>query len=210
MGVSVHYRGRLNSTGQLSALRNELRDIASRIGWRYWILDEDWNVPAEAILAHNEKTCEIKGHLGLKGIQLTPPGQSEPLCFFFDSEGNLRSPMNVVLIRDGTLAPEDAWISVKTQFLSAQMHVLIVGLLKYVKGRYLSNLEVIDEGEYWETGDYRVLEEKMRLIQEKLDYVSNELSSIQIDDVAGLSADEIADRIEHLFHSDEPKSKYLH
>ena len=153
-------------------------------------------------LCHNANFLDAQC---LKGIQLKPEGQSELLDFFFDSEGNLRSPMNIVLIRDGMLKPEDAWISVKTQFLSADTHVWIIGLLKYVKSRYLSNLKVSDEAEYWETGNRQILEEKMRLINEKLDYISCELSSEHFGDTTGLSADEIASRIERLFHTDEQK-----
>ena len=50
------------------------------------------------------------------------------------------------------LAPE-AWVSVKTQFDSPDTHIWIIGLLKYLKKRYIANLEVRDEGEYWETGN---------------------------------------------------------
>ena len=38
----------------------------------------------------------------------------------------------------------------------------------------------------------------MDLIDEKLEYISNELSSSPLSDVAGLSADQIASRIEQL------------
>lgn len=209
MGLSIHYRGRLDNADLLPTLRDELIDIASRLGWQYGVLDEDWHVPASVILTHSGKICEIKGHLGLKGILLKPKGQSEPLYLFFDSEGNLRSPMNMVLIQAGMLTIEDAWISVKTQFLSAQTHVLIIGLLREMKRRYLSNLEVMDEGEYWETENYRILEEKMRLINEKLDYLSSELSSEHFGEALGLSADEVAAGIERLFHSDKPKRRYI-
>ena len=210
MGVSIHYRGRLDNKDRLPALRNTLVGFASSMGWQCRILDEDWNLPANAVLEHRGETAEIKGHLGLKGIQLKPPGESEPLDFFFDSGGNLLSPMNIVLIQDGVLALDDAWISVKTQFMSPQMHVLIIGLLKYIKEHHLPNLEVRDEGEYWETGDYRNLEEKMRVIGNKLDYLSRELSSDYFGDSGSPSADEIAARIEVLLHAEELKSKYIH
>lgn len=61
--------------------------IASTIGWQYRVLDDDWSIPANAVLEHSGKTAEIKGRLGLKGIQLKPPGKSEALSFFFDSKG---------------------------------------------------------------------------------------------------------------------------
>jgi hypothetical protein len=49
----------------------------------------------------------------------------------------------------------------------------------------------------------------MRVIQEKMDYLSRELSSEYLGDMAGLSADEIADHIERLFHADGVTSKYV-
>ncbi len=209
MGVSIHYRGRLDNAEQLPWLREKLMSIASTIGWQYRVLDDDWSIPANAVLEHSGKTAEIKGHLGLKGIQLKPPGESEALSFFFNSKGYLLSPMNVILIQEGALALDDVWISVKTQFLSAEMHVMIIGLLKYIKEHHLPNLEVKDEGEYWEKGDYKILEDKMRLIEGKIDYLSRELSSSHLGDMAGLSADEIATRIERLFHAEDVKSKYI-
>ena len=94
--------------------------------------------------------------------------------------------------------------------MSAKMHVLITGLLKYIQEHHLPNLEVRDEGEYWETGDYRNLEKKMRVIEEKLDYLSRELSSDYFGDSGSTSADEIAARIERLLHAEELKSGYIH
>jgi hypothetical protein len=109
----------------------------------------------------------------------------------------------MVLILDGTLGPEQAWVSVKTQFASPEIHVWITGLLKYLKKRYISDLQVSDEGQYWETGDMRILKEKMDLINEKIEHISNELSSGGFGDVSGLSPEQIAARIEQLLCDDE-------
>jgi len=125
--------------------------------------------------------------------------EAESLSFFFDREGHLRCPIDMISILDGTLKPEDAWVSVKTQFASPEVHVWIVGLLKYLKKRYIADLQVSDEGEYWETGDIRVLREKMDLIGKKIEQLSTELSLPHFGDVSGLSADEIASRIEQWF-----------
>jgi len=96
----------------------------------------------------------------------------------------------------------------KTQFLSAEMHAMIIGLLKYINEHHIPNIEVKDESGYLETGDYQALEDNIRLIQEKIDYLSRELSSEYFGCVRGLSADEIAARIERLFHAQDVKSKY--
>lgn len=210
MGVSIRYRGRLESPDRLPGLLEKLMGIAAVMGWQCRVLDEDWSVPANAVLEHNGKSAGIRGHLGLKGIQLKSPGESDSLDFFFNAKGYLLCPMNVILIQEGVLEPDEAWIFVKTQFSTPEMHALIIGLLKYIKKRHLPSLEVNDEGEYWDTGDYQKLENKMKLVQGKIDDLSRELSSEWFSDMSGLSADEIADRIERLFHDEESKSGYIH
>ncbi len=204
MGVSIHYRGRLNDVGQLARLCDEMADIARAMGWKTRRLDDDWEQPPDARLRSTSKGVQIDGYLGLKGILLRPNVDAESLSFFFDREGNLRSVMNVVLMVDGTLKPQDAWVSVKTQFASPEVHAWIIGLLKYVKKRYLSDLQVSDEGQYWETGDIRLLREKMDFIGKKIEQLSPALSSPRFGDVSALSAEEIALRIEQLLLGDEP------
>ena len=196
MGVSIYYRGRLNDLGQLTVLCEELTDIAAAMRWRSLSLDDDWGRPADARLRITPAGAQIDGHLGLKGIKITPGANVESLSFFFDREGNLRSLMGMALILGGTLDPERAWISVKTQFGSPETHAWIIGLLKYLKKRYITDLQVSDDGEYWETGNLQILKEKMDLINEKLDLIERKLSSIDFGDVSGLSAEQVAAKIE--------------
>lgn len=199
MGVSVHYRGRLDDVGQLSTLCEELADIAHAMGWQSTMLDDDWEQPADARLRHTDMGVHIDGHLALKGVQITPVEGAESLAFFFDREGNLRCPMTVILLLDGTLDPKDASISVQTQFAPPEMHVWVVGLLKYLKTRYISDLEVSDEGQYWETGDVRILKQKMDSIHGWIERLSTGLSWGHLGNMSGLSGDEIAARIEQWF-----------
>ena len=42
MGVTIHYRGRLNDVGQLGRLCEELTDIAAAMRWKSMTLDDDW------------------------------------------------------------------------------------------------------------------------------------------------------------------------
>lgn len=142
----------------------------------------------------------------MKGIQISPHPKCEPLSFFFDAEGNLRSPIQMVMISEGSIKPEDVWVFVKTQFSSPDTHIWIVGLLKYLKKHYISNLEVSDEAVYWERGNRKNLEDKMRFIDEKLQYISNELSSEKFGSMSGLPAEEIAAKIEALFRNKSHKN----
>ena len=111
----------------------------------------------------------------------------------------------MLMILDGTLQLETAWVSMKTQFSGPDLHVWVIGLLKYLKKHYISNLKVSDESEYWDTGDRRKLEEDMTLLDEKLQDVSGTISSGRMGTLTGLSADEIAERITQYFLNDEDR-----
>ncbi|MCA1809631.1 MAG: hypothetical protein LC725_09310 [Lentisphaerae bacterium] len=166
------------------------------MGWVYSLLDDDWTVPPSAALVREHGSATIKGHLGLKGISISPDGGGESLSFFVDADGRLRSVMDLVLQCEGQTRQENAWVFMKTQFLTPDMHIWIVGLLKYLQKKYFSNLEVDDEGGFWETGDRPALEAKMRLLNEKMDELVSDLQSESLGDLSGLSAEEIASRLE--------------
>jgi len=144
MGVTIHYRGKLADTGQIKKISDELITVAEKMNWG---VDFPWDKPATATLVTvGEKSiARIKGHLPLKGVSLTPEG-ADSLRVFFDPQGNLRDPINLILIMEGTLKPEDAWVFTKAQFASPEMHIQIVGLLKYLKKHHIPDLEVHDEG----------------------------------------------------------------
>ena len=201
MGISIHYRGRLDDVSPLPSLRDEVTDIAVTLGWPTAVLDDDWSQPPDAALWSGDDNT-IDGHLGLKGVQITPHAGSEPLVLFFDREGDLRSPMTMLLILEGTLKRETAWVSLKTQFSCPNTHVWVIDLLKYLKKHYISDLEVSDESNYWDTGNREELEQNMAFLNGKLEQLSSGLSSKRMGDLANLSADEIASRIEQLFLHD--------
>lgn len=200
MGVSLHYRGRLNDIGLLASLREEVSDIADTMGWSTATLDDDWSVLPGATLGNDGV---VHGNLGLRGIAVTPDANSEPLVLYFDRDGFLRSPTSMLLILDGTLSPEAAWVSMKTQFAGPDIHVWVIGLLKYLKKHYMSDLEVSDESDYWHTGDRAKIEADMALLNGKLERLGSAVSAGRLGDLTGLSAGEVASRIEQMFLSDE-------
>jgi len=171
------------------------------MNWKWTSLDEDWNKPATATfvteIVDGSPIAQIEGHLPLKGVSLTPEG-ADSLSFFFDPEGNLRDPINLISIMDGTLKPEDAWVFSKTQFSSPETHVRIVGLLRYLKEHHIPDLEVQDEGEYWETGSFETLKQKMDFVAGKMDEISNELSRVSSGHISEFSAEELGFMIEGL------------
>jgi hypothetical protein len=196
MGVTIHYRGRLTDIQDINPHCDELTIVAEKMGWAFTRLDEDWSKPANTTIEVTQRGSQIVGHLPLKGIQLTPHPRCEAVQFYFDSDGRMCGPVSMVMISEGTLQPEDVWVSVKTQFAGPETHIWIVGLLKYLKEHYIRDLEVEDEGEYWKTGNLHTLTAKMELINEKIDMFSNELSRINRDHIDKFSADELASMIE--------------
>ena len=198
MGVSIHYRGRVADIQNVKTICDEFATIANMMNWHYARLDEDWSQSADASIEVTEQGSQIAGHLPLKGIGLTLKPRCETLQFFFDSNGNLRDPISMVNISEGALKPEDYWISVKTQYAGPEMHIWIIGLLKYLKRFHLPDLEVQDEGDYWETGNFEVLKEKMDFVGQKIATVSAALSRVTKGHIESFSADEVASMIEAL------------
>lgn len=196
MGVSIHYSGALDDVSRICDLQHELVDIAGSMGWGHHVFDDDWSVAPNATLSVSGKGAEIKGHLGLKGVHIFPPGKSEPLTFLFSADGCLRSLLGMINAGDDEQSDAASKIvSVKTQFVDSSVHIWITGLLKYLKRKYISDLRVEDEGGYWESGDRVELEARLKFLQDKIDQLATGLSSVEFADCGALSADEIADRI---------------
>lgn len=198
MGISIHYRGKIADINAIGVLCDELALVADKMNWTCTRLDDDWSKPSDATIEVSEKGSMITGHLALKGIAFSIHPECESLRFFFDVAGNLCDPVSMTLINDGALKPEDVWIAVKTQFAGPETHVWIVGLLRYIQEHYLPEIEVRDEGEFWETGNHETLIEKMNLINDKIDVISRELSRVTGSFPENFSAEALASMIEGL------------
>jgi len=48
--------------------------------------------------------------------------------------------------------------SSKTQYAGPQAHEMIIGLFRYIEKTYLADFRMVDEAEFWETGDKELLE----------------------------------------------------
>ena len=148
MGITIHYRGRLDDVGRM---RSFIEDAAARAGGRGWRLER---LSEEAPW--------------VRGLVVMPREHCEPLCFLFSREGVLR---HLIDLAGGAHAAEPRpWVFVKTQFAGPETHAAIIEFLQWAKANYISDLEVEDEGEYWETGNGETLRARMgavdRLIRE--------------------------------------------
>lgn len=113
----------------------------------------------------------------------------EPLSVMFDKNGNLQSIYGMIVNQQENNKPDSYYLSVKTQFAPPETHIAIVKLLKYLKKKYIQDLEVLDEGSYWETGDKELLTQKISFINKKIDQIEEIILSTK-NDLYSLSPDE--------------------
>ena len=105
-------------------------------------------------------------------------------------------PIGLIMIREGRLKPQSAYLSVKTQFAPPEVHISIIKLLEFLKNRYIPDLEVVDEGGYWESRDEAALRKSISFLNEQMDRMEEILSTISREEVKDLSTEELARLIE--------------
>jgi hypothetical protein len=127
-GVTVHYQGKAKDAAAVAKVLAAARSVASDHSWKV----KDANV-ANASVARVVAGKETLYQGPLTGIAIYPHPMCEPIYIRFGTD---------MFMRD----------FVKTQFAGADVHVEVVGLLRKLKP-LLADLQVQDEGEYWETND---------------------------------------------------------
>lgn len=196
MGITISFRGSIRNLAEIDQFQHELVAICEVMNWQYCLVDEDQQQPFSAELIHSELGARIEGHIPLRGIIIHIDPQNEPLQLLFTPEGKLSDFMLEILKHDGTLELNVDWVSVKTQFGAVSSHVAIVKLLRYLQQTYLPDLEVRDEGEYWESGDIEKLMGHRAFLTGKAMQLERALSAVQFDQEP--TAEEVLQKIEEV------------
>jgi hypothetical protein len=71
-------------------------------------------------------------------------------------------------------------LSTKTQFAGPKTHMVIIHLLKYLSDKYLQEFQLTDEGNYWETGDEKILLDTFKKYTDLLNSVSDALDTFPV------------------------------
>jgi len=135
MGVTIHFEGRLKTTADLDRVINLGQKFAKRKSADIVKLDNDKKLLQRV---KDEKDWDYEGEV--KGIQFQPHENSDPLVLEFDSDLYIQEYC-------------------KTQFAGISTHIEIIEFLREIEP-FFDNLVVFDEGEFWETNDIKVLEQK--------------------------------------------------
>ena len=129
MGVTIHYSGHLREPLAYGLLIGEVQDFAEQQSWPHRLISK-----SGATLERWDQTGRewtVRGDT--RGIELLPHDWCEPLTLEFDREH---------FVQDFT----------KTQYAPPEIHVAIVELFQHL-APFFRDLDVSDEGEYWESGD---------------------------------------------------------
>lgn len=175
MGITIHYQGKINDVSLISKVTGELTDISDELEMEYHLIDDS--------------------KLNIKGILINPHKDCELLSFLFDlSTGILKD--KIILSFDDMGDDHYKYNHTKTQFAPINVHITIIKLLKYLKDKYISDLVVTDEGEYWDTEDAELLQSKFDFLSEMINFLADELGKTE--KIPGESAESLADRIEKI------------
>lgn len=175
MGLSIHYSGKFNKNESLSDFITEIEEIAKVFEWEYNIFQKHFPRTGVDSELHDGK---------IYGISFTPPEcETVSLCFL----SNYRMSSNVHLKFYGNSTNKNEkdflyMLSVKTQFASIDIHKTIIEIFKHIKNKkYFEELSITDDGQYWETGNENLLEQKFKENGSLIDNFSLAVETIPID-----------------------------
>jgi hypothetical protein len=132
MGITIHFEGKLRSSGDFEMVLQLAVEYARAMGWPTETINER---ETKLLRVRDEKEWDYIGPT--QGIALYPHEDCEPVRLEFDRD---------LYIQEYT----------KTQFAGPEVHVWIATLLRRVEPHF-QQLLVIDEGEYWDTNDMALL-----------------------------------------------------
>ena len=176
MGISIHYKGKLNKPELLNDLINEMAAISKETKWEYELVDD-----------------KIQN---VKGIITKPHIKSESFSLLFNKNLDLVSLASLILEANNNTGPHVE--SIKTQYAPLEIHISVIKLLKYFKSKYIANMEVFDEGNYWDTLDEQVLKKNMNFLSSRINMVADILEAHQDDLDKADTPDNLVDRIEEI------------
>jgi hypothetical protein len=138
-GITIHFEGTAASEAAVQRIAAIATRKAAQNGWRVQPIGEGEVATLDSVtLRMLEEVQGSKELADVRGVVVYPHAMCEPLYLVF---GSKRRTKNYV----------------KTQFAGADVHVKVIELMEALKPQF-AELDVDDEGEYWQTHDRAKLE----------------------------------------------------
>ncbi len=182
MGLTIFYSGKIRDLRLLPPLTEEVKDICEDL---HWVSGDLRPVP----------------EIPLQGFQFHPPG-SEPVWLTFRQDGILANPVYFIFKDDTFSKPspdEEFMLCSVTQFAGPDVHMALIKLLKYLSCKYFECFDVIDESEYWETGDADLCHIQFDFFAESMNEYTRKLD--KLDGRVGETGETFSTRIEELLRT---------
>jgi hypothetical protein len=135
MGITIHFEGRLKKPEDYQNVIEIGRKLAITKNAEIITLDSDKKL-LQRVKEENDWDYEGK----VTGIQFLLDVNCEPIVLEFDKDLYIQEYC-------------------KTQFAGISTHIEVIQLLREIEP-YFEELIVVDEGEFWETSDIKILEQK--------------------------------------------------
>jgi hypothetical protein len=197
MGLSIHYSGRFNQNAVLSDLITEVKEIAETFKWKFKIYQ------IEFPFKENEGQSYDKE---IYGICFTPPDcETVSICFLSNYRMSSIAHLKFYGHSENQSQNDFLYIlSVKTQFAGTAIHKTIIELFRYLNKRnYFLEFNLTDDGEYWETGDENLLEQKFKFNGDLIDNFSLAIETIPV--IQGETYESYFDRILKMIDDNKKK-----
>ncbi len=153
MGITIHYRGTIKDINDAVTLEKQLMALARSVG-----------IDARIWWSQSEKQ---PGRV-VRGALFNVAPNVEIASFLVSPEGWLLPSVSIEDSENDTIK-EPPWVAVKTQFGPVEAHVAVVEILRALKDNFFPDLEVHDEGEYWETRRISRLLSRMNQLKMAMD-----------------------------------------
>ena len=173
MGLTIYYNGTFKKTASLPEMIEEVKDIATVHQWKYHVFEKEF--PRNSLGKKNFNK-------DIYGILFSPP-MCEPVLFCFLSNGKMANPfMMEFWLKSKKKKDKDLLFGnfTKTQYAGVEVHIIIIGLFRYLSKKYLKNFSMIDEGKFWETNDEELLRKTFKEWSALIDGFANTLETIKI------------------------------
>lgn len=132
MGITIHFEGQLKDRASFDAVLALTKHFCNERSWPCEPIDES-HVTLNRV--RDEKNWDYEGPT--KGLVVQPHENSEPFRLEFDKG---------LYVQEYT----------KTQFAPIEIHVALINLLQLMQPHF-ARLEIVDEGEFFETRDLDTL-----------------------------------------------------